>query len=259
MGNEIQAYGEWSVEAAVELQKASKAMSKTSMVTKLPEGKTVLRVGPPRPGKTSPIILVPEHFLELPDGNKTSFPCPRMVSGGTMSCPCCKRAFQMQANGNAIDSKRAEKLLPSPRYYAAALFRASEANGFTVWKFGVMIYNELMALRDPEVGGNFTHPTHGFDVVVIRTGTGQNDTRYKASKHASGNTPIVSDAVKMNELLKALPNIEQYLYAPTENDIKAVMSGQIKFIDASNYAPARKQDSDGALHGTVVDDSGDDL
>lgn len=186
-------YGAVDMAAAEQFnEKAKAARGSGGYFKKFPEGKTVVRIMPPRIGQKVPWVVVSEHYLKLPTGD-VSFVCP--VAAGTGPCPACTREKQLLSTGLDADTKQSKSFAAKLRYYCNAIDRSCENEGPKIMPFGVMIYKKLYTLlTDPDVGfGDFTNVNSGCDLIIVRTGSGETDTKYDVIAHKSGATPLCRD------------------------------------------------------------------
>jgi hypothetical protein len=176
---------------------------------KLQAGRNVVRVLPPAPGKRSPFRVVHQHFVRLPTSpNPVVFVCPRMETKS--ECPLCTQAGRLRSSGNEADREKAWELMPKRRVFCSVIDRANPEAGPKVLAFGKMVHEELVSLReDEDTGGDFSHPLTGYDVIILREGTGKNDTSYKV-RRAKGETPLSPDAAEMDRWADAMPDLDQF-------------------------------------------------
>ena len=151
-------------------------MSKASL--KYEVGDNIVRVLAPPPGK-SPFRVVWTHFVRIPGQEKPLvFACPLKEKNAT--CPICQHADKLKFSGNPADFDLAKEFFAKRRVYANVIDRRNEAAGPVIMGFGKEIHDQIRALRsNPDYGGDFTNPETGFDINIVRTGTGKNDTSYK--------------------------------------------------------------------------------
>jgi len=170
-------YGKWEVETA-QGERDDLARS-TSKFLKLVVGPNRVRFLPPQVGKRSPFVTVFQHFMRLKEQERPFvFNCPRMMAKSP--CPACIKSDRLRATGNAKDAAAASDMWPGRRVFANVIARAQESDGPIIFGFGKLIHEALLALRTNEdVGGDFTHPHEGLDIVIERTGTGKIDTKYR--------------------------------------------------------------------------------
>lgn len=152
--------------------------SNTNYLT-LKEGKNVVRVLPPAIGSNTPFRRVTQHYIKRATEGTLVIPCPLAML--KKPCPVCERVRQLSASRSKADQELAKSYLGKRRIYADVIDRSDPEAGPKVLGFGKMVEDDLIAIReDPDVGGDFTHPEKGFDIIIEKTGTGM-QTRYKAN------------------------------------------------------------------------------
>jgi hypothetical protein len=208
-------WGSYSTEAA-KADAAAGDGDETFM--KLKEGRSLVRILPPRAGETSPFRVVRQHFIKpAGNGSPVVFVCPRVASKGR--CPACEQAAKLRATGLKIDRDRAWELMPKMRVFANVIDRNDMDAGPKVLGFGKMIYEELVDLRqDPDSGGDFTHPEKGYDIIITRKGTGKNDTSYSV-KLARSASPITDDDEEASLWYESMENLDQFAAVKPYEDI----------------------------------------
>ena len=172
----IAEYGEWTPE---QMDKESKEMGTGGDFWKPPVGRSIVRFLPPRVGWPSPFVIQHQHFIRLPNvEHPIIFSCPKMHEGKV--CVPCQKADKLETSGNSRDNKAAKQLRPSKRVLSNMVVDPANAEQpVSVWSFGKTVYDQLKAIKsDDENGGNFLDPVKGFNIVVNRTGTGKDDTKY---------------------------------------------------------------------------------
>lgn len=199
-----------------------------SKLFKFPEGKTTIRIAPPRPDAKvrSPFFIVSEHFVDIPGVGRGGFVCPRAQAN--QKCPLCEKALKLLATGNPKDADAAQKLSPEPKAYTAFLVRGQESRGWQVAAFTSGTHKKLkMILQDPDPadGGNFTHPMTGFDIVITRTGQ-ELATRYDVKARTSTRGPLENDPDEMDDLLASIPDLSKHGNVPTLEEIQAKLRGE---------------------------------
>ncbi|KKN67990.1 hypothetical protein LCGC14_0455460 [marine sediment metagenome] len=174
----LQKYGEYTVESAEEEQKQIDESSSVDYL-KLSVGRNVVRFLPPPVGKTSPFKIVQQHFLKLPGmPSPVKFACPRYLKPSG-HCIVCAKANELYRSGNSADKERGYELFPKRRVYANVIDRSNQEKGPIILEMGKTIHEPLVKIRKNEdIGGNYTHPDEGFDIVIDRVGTSKNDTKY---------------------------------------------------------------------------------
>jgi hypothetical protein len=222
-GTDLQKWGDYDLDAAAE-EKEALAKEGSAGFMKLEVGKNIARIFPPAPGRKTPFLVVYQHYVDLPDGGRYSFPCPRMMA--KRQCPVCSEAATLARSKNSADNQRARDLAPKRRVFAVVLNRKDESAGPQILGFGKTIHEALVALRqDEDMGGNYTHPIKGIDVVIERTGNGKFDTKYTVNL-ARKPRPIVNDAALMDQLREQMPDLTRLALVPDNDEIEAKLNGE---------------------------------
>jgi hypothetical protein len=220
MGTNLVKYGGYSVESAkVEEEELGKGGAD---FMKLEVGKNVVRFLPPPIGRSSPFVVVHQHFIRT-DGMSTPavFACPRMMS--KKPCPACGEADRLRATGNPADRERAGEFFSSTRVFSSVIDRKHPEMGPRVLAFGKSIHKELTAIRKDEAdGGDFSDPTGGFDIVITRVGTGKNDTEYSVRTRAPA--PLADSVEQMNDWIEAQVDVNVYARVPTAQELQKILS-----------------------------------
>jgi hypothetical protein len=167
----IRKHGAWSAETAEKEFEESQQASGSANYFKPKTGKNVLRFLPPAEGRDSPFVVVHQHYIEVPGGQKAaSFNCPRMHKAGR--CPACEKAQELRDTGNPADYERAGDFLPRRRVFANVIDRNDPERGVLIFPMGKTIHEQLLSIRkNAEAGGDFTDPSEdGFDIIVEKTG-----------------------------------------------------------------------------------------
>jgi len=233
-------YGTWEVEAAQEEREQLNRAAQQYM--KLEIGSNRVRFLPPPVGRRSPFVTVFQHFIRF-DGidRPFVFNCPRMME--RKPCPACIKADKLRQRGNRGDLEEADGLWPGRRVFANVINRKNEDSGPVILGFGKTIHESLLALRmNPDAGGDFTHPIHGFDVIIERKGSGKNDTRYiiNGARMATplGNLEWINTQPNIAELAKVLTaqEIIEAMRKHQENAAEAAAQAQTQAAPASSFA-----------------------
>ena len=215
-------FGEWGDDAAAQDAAATRAGQKSYM--KLTEGDNVVRFLPPRIGKSSPFAATFSHYMDLPDGRKVSFNCPRMMA--KRACIVCAKGEQLRTSRSMTDQKAGKRLFPRIRVYANVIDRTNEALGVQILAFGKGVMESLTALRqNPRKGGNFTHPETGRDIIITRKGTGQFDTEYTISPDVT-TSPLHADPGQADEWLEFAYDLDPFLTVLDDEAIRAKVRGE---------------------------------
>lgn len=217
MAGNLVKYGSYSLEAAEAEAEEFKKSTSSSNYMKLVEGENVIRILPPPVGKNTPFVLVHQHRIEM-DGLKfpMKFPCPRVHA--KMACKYCAEAERLKATGNPIDRDAAYKMLPKLKGFAAVIDRNDEAAGPKILEFGKTIHQGFENVRKSKrLGGDFTDPEKGFDLIIMRSGTTMNDTEYQVLPDRQS-SPLGDMAWLEPEVQ---PDLERFSRVMTDEEIEA--------------------------------------
>jgi len=229
-------WGDWGDDAAAQDAAATKAGQKSYL--KLVEGDNVIRFLPPLPGKGSPLATTFNHYMELPDGRKVSFNCPRLMA--KRACIVCAKGEQLRNSRNMVDQKAGKRLFPRVRVYANVIDRNNEALGVQIFAFGKGILESLTAIRgNPRKGGNFTHPMTGRDIIIHRKGTGQFDTEYSVNPDVQA-SPLHSDPSTADMWLEMAYDLDPFMTVLDDATIRAKVSGEEPEQQAVKTIPVQK-------------------
>lgn len=253
----IQKWGSWTDEEA---DKDRKELESKGNFFKIQKPRTQLRFLPPRKGLSNPMVKTYQHFVDLvPNDKRTTviFNCPRRMSGGKRACPLCAQAERKKATGRQADKERAYELFPKLRVYSAIIDRADEDKGVQIYPFGKTIMDKLLNLRED---GDFTHPINGYDIQIIKKGSTKNDTEYDA-KMARNASPLTDDAELLDEWLDALPDLVQYAFVPSDDEIREKMDQAFAAGDEEEEeeAPANTNRRAGAGKSRAIDTTGEEV
>lgn len=224
-GSSLVKYGDFSQEEAEEDAKDIDNSKGSKTFVKLRPGKTTLRFLPPLPGKKWKRVTY-VHYVDVPGAGRVNFVCPRLEA--KQFCIVCKQEQKLLASGKKLDERKARKIRPKRRCFANVIDRAREEDGPKVLGFGTTIEEALTEMRkDEDIGGNFVDPVKGFDVCIIRKGTGENDTEYKvigANKFKI--VPLHKSTKTMNEWITSQRNLEKYAAVLNADEIEALLRGE---------------------------------
>lgn len=216
-GSSLVKYGTYEVEAAQEEREALATTDGDYM--KFGVGKNIVRFLPPAPGTRTPFITTWQHYLDVPGASGVVVvACPRLLA--KKPCPICKRADELRRTGVPADRDQAWDIKAQRRVHANVVNRREPERGPVTVGFGKTIHDALIEIReDEDAGGDFTHPLEGFDIIVLRKGTGKNDTKYKVmgARRASA---LHDDTTTMNEWITTQPDLGHLTRALTPDEIK---------------------------------------
>jgi len=240
-------YGTYEIDAAD--QEHEDLSRSGGQFMRLEVGRNVVRFLPPPAGRSTPFVTTFQHFLNLPGvPDAIVFNCPRLMI--RRPCPACAKGDKLKASGNPRDQEAARDFWASRRVFACVIDRQDEDAGVKILGFGKMIHEALVAIRrDEDAGGDFTHPVDGFDIVIERTGSGKNDTRYTV-RAARSSSPLGND-----EWIDQQPNLRHLAKVPTLDEIRAMVQGG----DDGAGGGATAQDDVESVHDVGSFDDDDDI
>lgn len=254
MSSGIVKYASFSMEEVNEAEKAVNSLSSGKYLEKLPEGDTVLRFLPARPGERVVRITAMHYCRDVPGLDKLfAFSCPRYEL--KQECFVCAKCEELSRSPLKDDKDKAKSWSPRVKVYANVIDRGNPELGVRVWGFGKSIWEQLKELRkNMRTGGDYTDPTErGFDVVVTRTGTGQNDTEYKIMADRQCSPLCEGGEPAWDAIIASQHNLEAEIDAtPAEELLAALGSGYRQ--PARQAAPAPAQMSAGPAAGSGLMD-----
>ena len=249
-------YGDFSLDEVSELKRDAENHRGGSLIYKLKPGRTLIRVIPPLKGeKLMKVAYV--HYLDVPGVGRVSFNCPRLMA--KRACKVCAMETKLKSTGDDDDFKKSKKLKAKRQLFMSMIVRGEEANGPRVLRFGTMIEDQLIEIRqDEDDGGNFAHPTQGFDLKISRKGEGQNDTEYKVVATGARPSPLSEDASEMREWIENQPDLSRFLLVLSDDAIERKMRGESggDDEDGGGSRPARRpsRSIESEVDGIVIDD-----
>ncbi len=228
------AFGTYNLDEAIKEETWSKAAGSDGKFMKLEVGRNVVRFIPPPIGRSSPFVTVFQHYIQMPGMVKpVVFNCPRLMANSI--CPACKKSDQLVRTGNKVDKEASRNFWASRRIYANVIDRKDPDAGPKILGFGKSVFEMLLNIRkDPEAGGDFTHPIEGFDVIITREGMGLRDTNYivNVARQATelGNPAWIQIQPDLTSLSKVLgwEDIKKLFLPQGENAIPAISTPEIE-------------------------------
>lgn len=255
-GSSLVQFGDFSLEESEEQKREADAASGSGIILKLKPGRTVLRPIPPKKGeKLMKVAYV--HYLDVPGTGRVSFNCPRLMA--KRACSVCAAETKLMATGEDNDFKKAKKLHAKRQLYMGVIVRGDEGVGPRVLRFGKMIEDQLIEIRqDEDDGGNFAHPTQGFDLKISRKGEGQNDTEYKVVVSGARPSPLAADNAQMQDWIDNQPDLSRFLRVLSDEQIERKLNGE---EDGSDNSPRRPRalESSGKTKTHTIDTEVDDI
>lgn len=215
----LQKWGSYDLKAAKQEQEEL-ARSGSSAFFKPKNGPNKVRFLPPPMGKSSPFVMVHQHYVRMPGmANAASFNCPRVME--KRPCPVCAEAERLRGTGNPADYEQAGEFMAKLRVFGVIVDRAEPELGPQVFAYGKSIHETLVALREADDGGDFTHPIEGFDIVIEKTGQGK-EVRY-AVRAARNSTPL-ADPSGIDDIMDMMPDVGRYARVPSDEDLRRILN-----------------------------------
>lgn len=222
-GTSLVKYAEYDDNEAAEDAKEA-ASGSGGKVLKFKVGKTTMRPVPSLPGKRLK-LMTHQHAVDVPGVGTVFLNCAKLMR--KQECAVCKVEAKLMATKNSKDEARARKLRARPRFYMNVIVRGEEELGVRVAVFGKQINDQLVEIRqDVDEGGNYAHPVTGFDLIVRRKGTGQNDTEYTVTASKTRPKVLHEDATVMNEWIEGQNDLERYARVFTLSQQEAKLRGE---------------------------------
>ena len=220
------AYGSYT---AKDIQKDRADISRakgTGEFHKLTPGKHVLRILPAQAG-LKPFVIVAEHYVTVPGRDKKLvFTCPRVQTKGKQSCPACDEHAELRRSANLDDRARAEDLEPSVTIYCNVIDRREEDGDPKILRLPQSLHDELMQyLEDEEEPIDFLHPLEGYDIIIVRKGTGRESTKYNM-RLAARPSPIAEEIEDINMLISSQHDLEKKKEIKGSKELARLMSGE---------------------------------
>ena len=218
-------YEDFTLEDAQSAEEELERLNPSDELRKLKPGNHRMRFLPGIAGQFKPMVMVQEHWTDDVNGKRIMFVCPR--AHAHRDCPECNVAARLSASENRRDNSRAYDHKPKLAVFSNVIYRPQEELGPRIYRFGKMVYDELVALRQNEdAGGNFTDITKaGFDVIITRTGTGQNDTEYKAAA-AREFSPLSANEEEVKRWMAGLNDLRRKARVLDERDLENLLKGR---------------------------------
>lgn len=228
-------YGEYDEDTAAQ-EKEELDASGGAEFMKLKVGRNIIRVLPPPVGQRKPYRTVHQHFIEIGPVSQSVI-CARLEA--KKPCAVCQKVDELRKSQAKIDQDMASSLFARRRVFANVIDRAEPEKGPKVLAFGKTIHEQLVALRSDEISGaDYVHPLKGYDVVIERTGTGKNDTKYKVTLARKESALGATEAL-MQEWIDTQRNLDTYAKLPGIEEVRKLLSGEDEDEEQEAAPPAR--------------------
>lgn len=168
------------------------------------------------------------------------------VSPSTKDLPCAIMDFseKLRKSKKESEQKLAKNIRPRKSFVVAAIKMDSsgkevDSSGVRLLKLPNNVYGDMLDIfLDEEDGGDFTHPTEGFDIKVTRIGTGQFDTKY--SVRACKPTKLSKEYAKKTWDPLEMLDKEIISYEDSEAAVEEYLNGG----DEEEETPKKKKSTD---------------
>lgn len=227
------------------------------------DGRNVIRVLPPAPGKD---MFAEEVFVHYGVGksaenkNGTMVVCPK-THGEDKPCPICELSQELRSLSKRKDDsydKQAKSLYRRKRVYYNAIDRSGDLSVYEkneegkwinketgeeespvkVMGTGIGIYKDILGLIvDPEYG-DITDPEEGLDLIITKTGSGQFGTKYDV-KTVRKESPIGFDYWE-----ECLHDLSQLTVAKSYDDLLTLLQGEKHLDDNEEDASDNEDDNE---------------
>lgn len=215
-------FGNYTAEDAAQEKVESDAAGGGAEFMKLVAGRNVVRVLPPPPGQRSVFKVVYQHFVTI-GGQSKSVLCARIEA--QQHCDVCAKIAELRSSPNATDQELAKDFGARRRVFVNVIDRKEEAKGPKVMGIGKQVHEQMLALRtDEDAGGDWSHPVDGFDLIITRTGTGKNDTKYDV-KAARNLTPLADSDDQMQEWIDTQEDLGKFAKLGDNTETRAMLGG----------------------------------
>lgn len=215
---------DYDVEDAEQDAEELKNSKSNKSLAKLKEGKNRVRFVPALPGRNWKRVTY-EHWIDVPGLGTVRFTCPLFEA--KQKCRACDTEKRLMASSKESDQTRGKRFKAQRKAYTNVVFRENEAAGVVTLPIGVSIENQLVEMRkDEDLGGNFIHPVQGFDIIIVKSGSGL-ETRYAVHPADKGrSSELCEDAKQMNEWIAGQPDLEKFVKVYSDSDIERLLNGE---------------------------------
>jgi len=213
-----------------ELSKGSGAMMTLQV------GSNKIRVVPKRKGQPKLMTVAWQHYIDVPGVESAiRFNCPRNML--KRPCLACDAADKLMSTGNPADRARAEEMNPRKRVFICVIDRANPEDGPKILAIPKQVADALTALRDDEdVGGDFTHPEDGYDVIITKPKSFKGGKKYTVMP-ARQSSPLGPDVETMNLWIEEQPSASRYASVETTEQIREKCEDLMHLLQPSAPAP----------------------
>jgi len=155
-------------------------------------------------------------------------------------CPFFELYTKLSKSKKEEDQNLAKRLKPGKKYLVYALVTTDESSknydtqrGPQFYMISNGVYDALIDLYLDEESGDFTDPKTGYDVKIVRSGTGKQDTEYKVIACKPTALPkeyakVVDPVAKVREMILSYDELEELLQKYVNMDPEEEDSDEVK-------------------------------
>lgn len=175
--------------------------------------------------------------------------------------PVAELVSSLYKSGTPEDKEMAKLLRPKMYAHMPIIVRGEEDKGVVIWKFGTLVYKDLMALFTMTDDGevlDFLDPNKGFDLQVIvskspKKFNGNDVMDYKVTIPAGRKaSKLHTDQAITDKWMTGRPNVDELHKSKSYDEIKTVLDNWL------NGDP-QATPSDGTARGTASSDALENL
>jgi hypothetical protein len=191
-----------------------------------PVGKSIIRILPEVGDMEFFFQEVGKHNFP-PDGKRSVY-CPEFTSSGELECPVCDLVKDLRAATDTASKKLASELNRRRSYWMNVVVRGQEDRGPQIYTPGVQVFTSIaMIIEDPDYG-MVTDVHEGFDITIIRTGTGL-DTEYQVNPRRNP-TPLSEDEDEIASWLDKARDLSYVEVSDDPEEDKDLIAGHAVYV-----------------------------
>lgn len=188
-------------------------------------GNNNIRIMPPK-DPDNPIFYaeVDVHWNVGPNNKRVN--CIKASAG---VCPVCEVVEKLRNSKDPIDQALVNDMRSQTRAMMNIVDLGSPEKGVQIYECGSRVLQDVLGFFVDPDWGDLTDPERGYNVIIERQGSRQNDTRYTVRARKSA-TPIDKE-----EWLEQLNDLNRIAKGGTYDQVKAILTGEP--VDSEKEAP----------------------
>ena len=215
---------------------------------KIGQGTTRLRVLPGQePGSVDKdfFVLVYLHYKVSPTKPTVPVVCAK-TKDPRLACPICDYIKKLKESGDPADLQLADDMGQRMKYAMGVIPLEGEDTGKPmVFMAPKKIWSKIIALGGDPDYGDVTHPYEGFDLKIVKTGTGKKGTDYDCLP-VRNPSPIASDPAEVEEILSQQFDLWRFKVVPSAEEVIAFLNGEIDRFTTDGFTVKKDSSSDDA-------------